>query len=101
MRPRTESHVTFFVPRLPYLVGARQSGVHMDRKSDPRRRARGNAPVPVADSTPGTRTLSWEEKALSSVRSHVRELSGPGAAQAGWETDTITRLEDYFDLDQV
>jgi hypothetical protein len=55
----------------------------------------------VADSTPGTRTLSWEEKALSSVRSHVRELSGPGAAQAGWETDTITRLEDYFDLDQV
>lgn len=61
----------------------------------------GNRPAPGTDAAPGSRTPGWEEKALSSVRSHVRELCGPGAAQAGWETDTITRLEDYFDRDQV
>jgi hypothetical protein len=75
--------------------------MHMDRKTDPRRRAMSNRPAPAGETAPGSRTLSWEEKALSSVRSHVRDLCGPGAAQAGWETDTITRLEDYFDRDQV
>jgi hypothetical protein len=73
----------------------------MNKTTDPRRRPRGNSATPAVDAAPGTPTLSWEEKALSSVRPHVRELSGPGAAQAGWETDTITRLEDYFDRDQV
>jgi hypothetical protein len=73
----------------------------MDRKTDPRRRARGSLAAPVVDSSHSSRSPSWEEKALSSVRSHVRDLCAPGAAQAGWETDTITRLEDYFDRDQV
>jgi hypothetical protein len=45
--------------------------------------------------------MGWEARALARVRPHVRQLSGPGGAQAGWETDTITRLEDYFERDQV
>jgi hypothetical protein len=45
--------------------------------------------------------MAWETRALSGVRSQVGQLRGPGGAQAGWETDTVTRLEDYFDRDQV
>lgn len=73
----------------------------MDKTRDPRRRPRGNTATPAGDTAPGTPTLSWEERALASVRPHVRELSGQGPARAGWETDTVTRLEDYFDRDQV
>jgi hypothetical protein len=73
----------------------------MDKTRDPRRRPRGRTAAPSADEAPDAPTLSWEERALASVRPHVRELSGPAAAQAGWETDTVTRLEDYFDRDQV
>jgi len=50
---------------------------------------------------PGADTVGWEARALAQVRPRVRELSGPTAAQAGWETDTITRLEDYFDRGEV
>ena len=44
---------------------------------------------------------SWEARALEQVRPHVRELSGPDPAKAGWETDTISRLGDYFDREEV
>jgi hypothetical protein len=50
---------------------------------------------------PGNSAISWEARALEQVRPHVRRLSGPGSVQAGWETETITRLEDYFDHDEV
>jgi len=73
----------------------------MNADADPRRRLSsvpaGQAPDPV----PGTDTVGWEARALAQVRPRVRELTGPGAAQAGWETDTITRLEDYFDHSEV
>ena len=40
---------------------------------------------------------NWEKRALARVRSHVRRLRSEGAADpAGWEADTLTRLEDYF-----
>lgn len=73
----------------------------MSAQPDPRRRLC-NAPAGRAtDPVPGTDTVGWEARALAQVRPRVRELSGPTAAQAGWETDTITRLEDYFDRDEV
>ena len=73
----------------------------MSPNKDPRRRLP-NAPVGRAtDPVPGTDTVGWEARALAQVRPRVRELTGPGAAQAGWETDTITRLEDYFDRGEV
>jgi hypothetical protein len=44
---------------------------------------------------------SWEARALAQVRPRLRELTGPEATESGWETDTISRLEDYFDRREV
>lgn len=44
---------------------------------------------------------SWEARALAQVRPRLRELAGPDATESGWETDTISRLEDYFDRREV
>lgn len=73
----------------------------MSADEDPRRRLPSGPAGQAADPVPGTDTVGWEARALAQVRPRVRELSGPGAAQAGWETDTITRLEDYFDRGEV
>jgi hypothetical protein len=62
---------------------------------------RNDAASDASGAVPGAPTVDWESRVLSRVRPHVRELRGPGAAQAGWETDTLTRLEDYFDRDEV
>lgn len=71
-----------------------------DRK-DPKTRPRGASPRPLTEGGSGGDGQGWEARALAQVRSHVRELSGPVAAQAGWETETITRLEDYFDRGEI
>lgn len=73
----------------------------MDDRKDPRNRPAGGAAGRGSDTAPGNETLDWESRALAQVRSRVREVGGPGAAQAGWETDTITRLEDYFDRGEI
>jgi hypothetical protein len=62
---------------------------------------RNDAASDASGAVPGAPTVDWESRVLSRVRQHVRALRGPGAAQAGWETDTLTRLEDYFDRDEV
>jgi len=69
----------------------------MKDRTDPKNRPRGASPRPLTDGGSRDDSQDWEAQALARVRSHVRELSGPVAAQAGWETETITRLEDYFD----
>lgn len=71
-----------------------------DRK-DPRIRGRQAPTGPQPEGSAGNDGLGWEARALARVRPHLKELSGPAAAQAGWETDTITRLEDYFDRGEV
>ena len=39
----------------------------------------------------------WEERALARVNAHVEQLSKDlRKLPDGWETDTVTRLEDYF-----
>jgi hypothetical protein len=73
----------------------------MSDRSDPRRRAPATQGAGPAGAVEGNDALGWEARALAQVRPHVKELSGPAAAQAGWETDTITRLEDYFDRSEV
>lgn len=73
----------------------------MSGRNDPRNRRPGTPAIRAADPVPGTDVMGWEARALAQVRPRVRELTGPGAAQAGWETDTITRLEDYFDRGEV
>jgi hypothetical protein len=56
------------------------------------------SPAPSAEPEP----VSWEARALSRVRPHVRQLAeDAGAHAAGWETETLTRLERYFDRDEV
>lgn len=96
------SRTTFARTGVPYLGVDSQSGVrHMSKTKEPERRLRGSAGSPAGEQSPGTTAMGWEARALSGVRSHARQLSGPGGAQAGWDTDTVTRLEDYFDRDQV
>lgn len=73
----------------------------MNDRKDPKGRFPGNSPAQDAERTPGADTMGWEARALAQIRPHVRELSGPAGVQAGWETDTITRLEDYFDRGDV
>ena len=73
----------------------------MNDRKDPRARARQAPARAVPEGSAGNDSLGWEARALARVRPHLRELSGPAAAQAGWETDTITRLEDYFDRGEV
>jgi len=75
--------------------------VMSDTKGPGKRRPTRTEPAAADAATAGSDPIGWEARALAQVRSHVRELSGPGAAQAGWETDTITRLEDYFDRGDV
>ena len=71
-----------------------------DRK-DPKHRPRAAAPRTAPEGASRDDSQGWEARALARVRSHVRDLSGPVAAQAGWETETITRLEDYFDRGEI
>jgi hypothetical protein len=73
----------------------------MDKNKGPGNRS-GNGPA-GRDANPlvSTDAQGWEARALARVRPHVRELAGPRAPQAGWETETITRLEDYFDRSEV
>jgi len=53
-------------------------------------------------SVPEPEPAGWEARALSRVRPHVRQLTeDDGAHAAGWETETLTRLERYFDRDEV
>lgn len=73
----------------------------MSLNENPRRRLSDVPAGRATDPVQGTDTVGWEARALAQVRPRVRELSGPSAAQAGWETDTITRLEDYFDRGEV
>ena len=73
----------------------------MNDGSDPRNRGPAIPGARPAAAVPGSEALGWEARALAQVRPHVKELSGPAAIQAGWETDTITRLEDYFDRGEV
>lgn len=73
----------------------------MNDSRDPKTRPRGASPRPLTEGGSGDGGQGWEARALAQVRSHVRELSGPVAAQAGWETETITRLEDYFDRGEI
>jgi hypothetical protein len=73
----------------------------MNDRKDPKTRPRGSSPRPLTEAGIGDGSEGWEARALAQVRSHVRELSGPVAAQAGWETETITRLEDYFDRGEI
>jgi len=96
------SRATLPRTRVPYLGVDSQSGVrHMSKTKEPDRRPRGSAGSTVGEQSPGTAAMGGEARALSGVRSHSRQPGGPGGAQAGWETDTVTRLEDYFDRDQV
>ena len=69
----------------------------MSNTKDPRNRSRAAEPPSAPEGVSRDDSQGWEARALARVRSHVRDLSGPVAAQAGWETETITRLEDYFD----
>jgi len=69
----------------------------MSNIKDPRNRSRAVEPRSAPEGVNRDDSQGWEARALARVRSHVRDLSGPVAAQAGWETETITRLEDYFD----
>lgn len=73
----------------------------MRNSNDPKTRPRGASPRPLTEPGSGGDSGGWEARALAQVRTHVRELSGPAAAQAGWETETITRLEDYFDRGEI
>jgi len=73
----------------------------MGDRTDPRNRSQGTEAARARSQSTDRDPSGWEAKVLARVRPHVRELSGPGAAQAGWETDTITRLEDYFDRGEV
>jgi len=73
----------------------------MKTRTDPKTRPRGASPRPLTEGGSGDSSEGWEARSLARVRSHVRELSGPAAAQAGWETETITRLEDYFDRGDI
>lgn len=72
----------------------------MSDRCDPRKKVPAT-PGSRSGAVEGSDVLDWEARALAQVRPHVRELSGPAAVQAGWETDTITRLEDYFERDEV
>lgn len=67
----------------------------MNPRKDPKNRPRAAAPRPLPDGESRDDVQGWEARAR--VRSQAREASGPVAAQAGWETETITRLQDYFD----
>lgn len=51
-----------------------------------------------ADPPPqAARDAGWEARALARVKPHVRQLSKQAhKLPDGWETDTVTRLEDYF-----
>ncbi len=53
---------------------------------------------------PGRRAApdaGWEARALARVKPHVEQLSKVARTlPVGWETDTMTRLEDYFGHDQ-
>jgi hypothetical protein len=73
----------------------------MNDRTDPKTRPRGASPRPLTEAGNGDGNEGWEARALAQVRTHVRELSGPVAAQAGWETETITRLEDYIDRGEI
>jgi hypothetical protein len=73
----------------------------MQDRKDPKTRPRGASPRPLTEAGNGGGSEGWEARALAQVRTHVRDLSGPVAAQAGWETETITRLEDYFDRGEI
>lgn len=60
------------------------------------------SPARAAAPEPEPEPVSWEARALSRVRPHVRQLAeDAGAHAAGWETETLTRLERYFDRDEV
>jgi len=72
----------------------------MQDRKDPKSRPRAAA-RPLPEEGHRGDSQGWEARALARVRTHVRDLSGPVAAQAGWETDTITRLEDYFDRGEI
>ena len=73
----------------------------MQDRRDPKSRPRAALERTPPEGGSLDESQDWEARALARVRSHVRDLSGPAAAQAGWETDTITRLEDYFDRGEV
>ena len=73
----------------------------MNDRTDPRNRTPATQGAGPAGAVEGNDALGWEARALAQVRLHVKELAGPEAAQAGWETDTISRLEDYFDRSEV
>ena len=73
----------------------------MQDRRDPRSRPRAAPGCTPPEGGNREESQDWEARALARVRSHVRDLGGPAAAQAGWETDTITRLEDYFDRGEV
>lgn len=46
---------------------------------------------------PAAQGADWEARALARIKPHVRQLSKQaGKLPDGWETDTVTRLEDYF-----
>lgn len=56
------------------------------------------SPAPAA----GPEAADWEQRALSRVRPHVRRLAEEREDRSvGWETDTLTRLERYFERDEV
>ena len=73
----------------------------MKHRKDPKHRPRAAAPRTAPEGASRDGSQDWEARALARVRSHVRDLSGPVAAQAGWATETITRLEDYFDRGEI
>jgi hypothetical protein len=65
-----------------------------------KRRLRAGNPAPPDDAAQDVPSAeaSWEERALARVRPHLQRLKKEGVADpAGWETDTLTRLEGYFD----
>ena len=46
---------------------------------------------------PAAPDAGWEARALARVKAHVEQLSKTAKKLPdGWETDTVTRLEDYF-----
>jgi hypothetical protein len=73
----------------------------MQDRKDPKNRPREVPGCTPPEGEIRDQSQDWEARALARVRPHVRDLAGPAAAQAGWETDTITRLEDYFDRGEV
>ncbi len=80
------------------MSGQIMSAKKKHRTRDPEASVGSPASVPEPEPEPA----DWEARALSRVRPHVRRLTeDDGAHAAGWETETLTRLERYFDRDEV